>query len=104
MRGWPGITIFLDLAIPLDAWFVALYGQKNPNHMNVCPAVHVHTRLVERLTRSLRGNRTNVGLMEPGLTALQSSRTRTAQRRYQTGRPLRLEDTRVEWWMDSCCE
>ena len=85
-----------DLAIPLVAWFVALYGQKYPDHINVCPAVHVHTRLVERLTRSMRGNRTNVGQREHGRTARQISRARTARRKYQNGRPVRLEDRRVE--------
>ena len=82
MRGCPDITIVSDLAIPFVAWFMALYGQKYPHHINVCPAVHVHTRLVERLTRSIRGNRTNVGQKEHGLTACQISRARTARRGY----------------------
>ena len=76
--------------------FVALYGQNYPDHINVCPAVHVHTRLVERLTRSRRENWTNVGQSEHGLTARQISRARTARRRYQGGRAVRLEDRRVE--------
>ena len=96
MRGCPDITIFSDLAIPLVAWFVALYGQKYPDHINVCSAVHLHTRLVERLMRSMRGNRTNVGQREHGLTARQISTAKTARRRYQGGRAVRLEDRRVE--------
>ena len=75
---------------------MALYGHKYPDHINVCPAVHVHTRLVERLTRSMRGNRTKVGQREHGLTARQISMARTARRRYQGGRAVRLEDRRVE--------
>ena len=89
MRGCPDTTSVSDLAIPLVAWFVAQYGQKNPDHINVCPAVHVHTRLVERLTRLMRGNRTNVGQREHGLTARQISRSRTVRRRYQGGRAVR---------------
>ena len=96
MHGCPYITIVSDLAIPLVVLFVALYIEKYPDHINFCPAVHVHTRLVERLTRSMRGNRTNVGQREHGLNALQISRARTARRRYQARRPVLLEDRWVE--------
>ena len=78
--GSPDITMVSDLAIPLVAWFVALYDQLYPNHINVCQAVHVQMRLFERLTRSIRGNRRNVGQREHSLTALQISRARTARR------------------------
>ena len=96
MRGCPDITIVSDLAIPIVARFVALYGQKYPDHINVSPAVHVHKRQVECLTRSMRGNRTNVWQREHGLTAPEISRARTARRRYQGGRAVWLEDRRVE--------
>ena len=92
----PDITIVSDLAIPLVAWFVALSGQKYPDHINVSPAVHVHTRVAERLTRSMRRNRTNVAQGEHCLTARQISRARTAWRRYQARRSVLLEDRRVE--------
>ena len=96
MHGCPDITIVSDLAIPLVVWFVALYGQKYPDHIDVSTALHVQTRLVERLTSLMKGNRTNVGQREHGLTARQISRARTARRRYQGGRAVRLEDRRVE--------
>ena len=75
---------------------MALYGQKYPDHILLCPAVHVDTRLVERLTSSMRGNRTNVGQREHGLTARQISTARTARRMYQARRPVSLEDRQVE--------
>ena len=96
IRGSLDIMIVSDLAIPLVTWFVALYGQKYPDHIDVCPAVHVHTRLVARLTRSMRGNRTKVGQWEHGLTARQISRARRARKWYQNGRPVRLEDRWVQ--------
>ena len=96
MYGCPDVTIVSDLEIPLVVWFVALYGPKYPDHINVCPALHVHRRLVERLTRSIRGNRVNVGQREHGRTAAQFRKARAARRRYQRERAARLEERRVE--------
>ena len=58
-------------------------------------------RLVKPLTRSRRRNRTNVGQRKDSLTARLISGARTARRRYQNGRPVRLRDRRVELVMDS---
>ena len=96
MRGCPDITTLSDGSIPLVSWCVVVYCQRVPNHLNVCPAVDVHMRLGERLTRSRSVNWTNVGRREHGLMAPQISRAKTACRRYKVARPLRLEDRQVE--------
>ena len=96
MHGCPDSTIVCDLAIPLVAWFAALYGQRYPDFVDINPARLLDQRLVERLNRSIRGNWVNVGQRVHGLTAHQISRARTAWRRYQGERAARLEKRRVE--------
>ena len=90
------MTIVCDLAIPLVAWFAALYGQRYPDFVDINPARLLYERLVEGLNRSIRGNRLNVGQGMHGQTARQISRARTARRRYQGERAARLEARRVE--------
>ena len=96
MRGSLDITIVSNPAIPLVAGFMPLYGQMYPNHIIVSLAVVVLMQLAERWTRSMRGNRTNVEQSEDGLTARQISRARPALMRYQSRRPVRLEERQVE--------
>ena len=96
MYSCPDVTIVSDLEIPLVVRLVALYGPQYSDHINVCPALHVHRRLVYRLTRSMRGNWKNVGHREHGLTARQISRARTARRWFQGRQAVRFEDSRVE--------
>ena len=96
MSGCRGVTIVCDLAIPLVAWFPALYGQRYPDFVDINPARLLHERLVGLLNRSIRGNWVNVGQREHGLSARQISRARTARRRYQCERAARLEERCVE--------
>ena len=89
MRGCPDITIVSDLAIPLVVWFVATYGQRYPDWVELNTASLLHTRLVTRLNRAIRGNR---GRRDPhrGRTRAQIQRARTSRARYQALREERL--------------
>ena len=42
MRGCRDLTIVCDLAIPLVAWFAALYGQRYPDFVDISPARLLH--------------------------------------------------------------
>ena len=89
MWGCPDITFISDLAIPLVVSFVATYGQRYPDWVELNTASLLHTTLVTRLNRVIRGNR---GGWDPhrGRTQGQIQRARRSQARYQALREERL--------------
>jgi len=57
MRAGQDITIVPNMAIPLVAWFAAMWGLRYPKLIDFCPAVMLHHRLVCCLPLVIRGYR-----------------------------------------------
>ena len=86
------VTIVPDMAIPLVVWFAAMWGMRYPKHLDVCPAVMLHHRLMCCLNPGIRGYpvRRQAG-REFGMSPRLAARREAQRRRYWRDRAVRLE-------------